>query len=229
MTNRSPITLGARFIVLSLIFGVFGIFNTGSTLAAKNKGEETRTTDAQVGSSQSSGQLIANGSVTVNGNKAITGTTVFTDSNIAVDCAKGNSAVIDLGKLGRVELVAGTKMTLRFSDGLISGNIQDGKAVVTSPPDVKVDVKTPTETVTSSCVQVSQTQECITPVAVQGFTQCVPVAAAAPVPIPIHRGVSRWAIAGIAGGAAAVAAGAAVAASDEENNVIITQASPTTP
>jgi hypothetical protein len=229
MSNRSPRKFRARVLVLSLIVGALGIFNTDSTLAAKNKGVETQAAGAQGGTSQVNGQLIANGPVTINGNKAITGTTVFTDSNIAVDCAKGNSAVIDLGKLGRVELVAGTKMTLRFSDGLISGNIQDGKAVVTSPPDVKVDVKTPTETVTSSCVQVSQTQECITPVAVQGFTQCVPVAAAAPVPIPIHRGVNRWAIAGIAGGAAAVAAGAAVAASDEENNVIITQASPTTP
>jgi hypothetical protein len=228
MSNRWSKTFWARFLVLSLILGVFGIFNTGSTLAAKNRGEETQATGGQDGSSQLSGQLIASGAVTVNGNKAITGTTVFTDSNIAVDCAKGNSAVIDLGRLGRVEMAAGTKMLLRFSDGLISGNIQDGKAVVTSPPDVKVDVKTPTETVTSSCVQVSQTQECITPVAVQGFTQCVPVAAvAAPVPIPISRGVSRWAIAGVAGGAAAVAA--AAAATSDDNDVIVTVASPTTP
>jgi hypothetical protein len=230
MSNRSPITLGKRFLVLSLIFGVSGIFNTGSTLAAKNRGEETRTTGAQDGSSQLSGQLIANGAVTVNGNKAITGTTVFTDSNIAVDCAKGNSAVIDLGRLGRVELVAGTKMTLRFSDRLISGNVQDGKAVVSAPPDVKVNVNTPTETVTSTCVQTTTTQECITPVAVQGFTQCVPVVAAAPapVPIPVSRGLGGWAIGGIVAGAGGVAAAAAIA-SDDDNDVIITQASPTTP
>jgi hypothetical protein len=228
MSNRWPKTFWARFLVLSLLLGVFGIFNTGSTLAAKNRGEETQATGAQDGSAQLSGQLIASGAVTVNGNKAITGTTVFTDSNIAVDCAKGNSAVIDLGRLGRVEMAAGTKMTLRFSDGLISGNIQDGKAVVSSPPDVKVDVKTPTETVTSNCVQTTTTQECITPVAVQGFTQCVPVAAvAAPVPIPVSHGVSRWAIAGVAGGAAAVAA--AAAATSDDNDVIVTVASPTTP
>jgi hypothetical protein len=229
MSNRWPKTFWARFLVLSLILGVFGIFNTGSTLAAKNRGEETQATGAQDGSAQLSGQLIASGAVTVNGNKAITGTTVFTDSNIAVDCAKGNSAVIDLGRLGRVEMAAGTKMTLRFSDGLISGNIQDGKAVVSSPPDVKVDVKTPTETVTSNCVQTTTTQECITPVAVQGFTQCVPVVAAAPapVPIPVSHGVSRWAIAGVAGGAAAVAA--AAAATSDDNDVIVTVASPTTP
>lgn len=228
MLNRSPITFGARCLVL-LIFCAFGIFNTGATLAAKNRGEETRITDAQSGSSQLSGQLIASGAVTVNGNKAITGTTVFSESNIAVDCAKGNTAVIDLGRLGRVEMVAGTKMMLRFSDGLISGNIQDGKAVISTPPDVKVDVKTPTETVTSTCVQTSQTQECITPVAVQGFTQCAMPVVAAPVPIPVGRGgLSPWAIGGIAAGAAAVAAGAA-AASNDDHTRIITVASPTTP
>jgi hypothetical protein len=230
MLNRSLITFGARFLVLSLIFGVFGIFNTGSTLAAKNRGEETLATDAQNGSAQLSGQLIASGAVTVNGNKAITGTTVFTDSNIAVDCAKGNSAIIDLGKLGRVELVAGTKLMLRFSDGLISGDLQDGKAVISTPADVKVDVSTPNGPVTATCVQT--TQECITPVAVQGFTQCVPVVAAAPVParvpIPVSRGLSGWAIGGIVAGAGGVAAAAAIAA-DDDNDVVVTVASPTTP
>jgi hypothetical protein len=229
MSNRSLITFGARFLVLSLIFGVFGIFNTGSTLAAKNRGEETLTTSAQGANSQLSGQLIASGAVTVNGNKAITGTTVFTNSNIAVDCAKGNSAIIDLGKLGRVELVAGTKLMLRFSDGLISGDLQDGKAVISTPADVKVDVGTPNGPVTATCVQT--TQECVTPVAVQGFTQCVPVVAAAPapVPIPISRGLSGRAIAAIAGAGAAGVAAAAAIASDDDNDVVVTVASPTTP
>jgi hypothetical protein len=230
MSNRWPKTFGAKFLVLSLIFGVFGIFNSGATLAAKNRGEETLTTEAQNGSSQLSGQLIASGAVAINGNKAITGTTVFTDSNIAVDCAKGNSAVIDLGKLGRIELVAGTRMNLRFSDGLISGDIQDGKATVSAPQDVKVTVSTPTETVTSNCVQT--TQECVTPVAVQGFTQCVPVVAAAPapvpVPIPVSRGLSGWALGGILAGTGGIVAASAATASDD-NTTIVTVASPTTP
>src|SRR4030095_1635906 len=131
MSIRSFVTLKVRtFILLSVLCASLA-FNIGSTLAAQNRGAAAA--NAQTGNSQLNGQLIANGPVTVNGNKAITGTTVFTGSNVVVDCAKGNSAIVNLGKLGRIELVAGTKMTLRFSDGLISGNIQDGKADIKTP------------------------------------------------------------------------------------------------
>src|SRR5262245_57538872 len=157
MSNRLLITLGGRFLVLSLIFGALGIFNTGSTLAAKKKGADPKAAVAQTGNSQLNGQLIANGPVTVNGNNAITGTTVFTDSNIAVDCAKGNNAIVNLGRLGRIDLVPGTKMILRFSDGLISGDLQDGKAVISTPKDVRVEVKTPDGVVTTNCVQGAKT------------------------------------------------------------------------
>ena len=178
MSNCSPRKLGARVLILSLFLSIFSVFNMGSTLAAQNRGAAPA--NAQSGNSQVTGQLIANGPVTVNGNKAITGTTIYTGSNVVVDCAKGNSAIVNLGKLGRIELVAGTKMTLRFSDGLISGNIQDGKAVISTPGGVKVEVNTPDGgVVTSNCVKV---QECVTPVAVQGYVPCVPVVTAVPVP-----------------------------------------------
>src|SRR5262245_56812378 len=225
MSNRSTIKLGARFLVLSLIFNAFGIFSAGSTLAAKNRSVETQTAGAQDGNSQLNGQLIANGPVTVNGNKAITGTTVFNGSNIVVDCAKGNSAVVNLGRLGRVELVAGTKMTLRFSEGLISGDLQDGKAVISTPQDVRVEVKTPDGVVTSNCAQVQQTS-CVTPVAVQGFTQCVPVVAAAPRGLPPPRGFSPW---WLVGAGAAGAAGIGAAAAGGEEGPITPPASPTRP
>jgi hypothetical protein len=233
MLNRSTTRLVARVLVLTLIFSAFGTFNTGSTLAANNRNVGPQTAGSQDSTSQLNGQLIANGPVTVNGNKAITGTTVFTDSNIAVDCTSGNSAVINLGKLGRIDLVGGTKMTLRFSDGLISGELQDGKAIISAPQDVKVEVKTADGVVTSNCVQqtVQQTSTCVTPVAVQGFTQCVPVVAAAapaPIPIPVGGGLGGWAIAGIAGGAAAVT-GAAVAIADNDDDGLFVPVSPVTP
>lgn len=225
MSNCSPRTLGARILILSLFLSSSLVFNTGSTLAAQNRGAAQA--NAQSGNSQLTGQLIANGPVTVNGNKAITGTTVFTDSNVVVDCAKGNSAIVNLGKLGRIEFVAGTKMTLRFSDGLISGNIQDGKAVISTPGGVKVEVNTPDGgVVTSNCVKV---QECVTPVAVQGFVQCVPVVAAVPVrgvPVPVG-GLGPWAIAGALAGVAGVAAATVATEGDEDN--IPPVVSPTTP
>jgi hypothetical protein len=224
MSNCSPRTLGARILILSLFLSSSLVFNMGSTLAAQNR--DAAPANAQSGNSQLTGQLIANGPVTVNGNKAITGTTVFNGSNVAVDCAKGNSAIVNLGKLGRIELVAGTKMTLRFSNGLISGNIQDGKANISTPDGVKVEINTPDGgVVTSNCVKV---QECVTPVAVQGFVQCVPVVAAVPVYSPaggVNNRVLAAALLGTAGGAAAFAA----FAGDDEDIIPIAVVSPTRP
>jgi hypothetical protein len=221
-----PVRLGVRTLILLMFLSISLVFNIGSTLAAKNRGAAPAS--AQSGNSQITGQLIANGPVTVNGNKAITGTTVFTGSNVVVDCAKGNSAIVNLGKLGRIELVAGTKMTLRFSDGLISGNIQDGKADIKTPDGVKVQVSTPDgKVVSDNCVKV---QECVTQVAVQGFVQCVPVVAAAPAPVPVVGGLSNAALAGVLlGTAGGVGAIAGITAGEEEEVLAVPVVSPTRP
>jgi len=212
MSICSSVTLGVRTLILLLFLSASLVFNMGSTLAAKNRGAAAA--NAQTGNSQLKGQLIASGPVTVNGNNAITGTTIFTDSNIVVDCAKGNSAIVNLGYLGRIELVPGTKMTLRFKDGMISGDLQDGKAIINTPGGVKVAVNTPDGVVSSDCAQ-----SCVTPVAVQGFVQCAVVAPAPPrVPVP-PAGLSGRAIAAILAGAGAGGAAAAAAAGGEENNL----------
>src|SRR5215510_1396548 len=194
MSFCSSVSHRGRVLIMLLVLSASLVFNTGSTLAAKNRGAAA--VNAQTGNSQLKGQLIASGPVTINGNKAITGTTVFTDSNIVVDCAKGNSAIVNLGYMGRIELVPGTKMTLRFKDGVISGDLQDGKAIINTPGGVKVAVNTPDGVVSSDCAQ-----SCVTPVAVQGFVQCAVVAAPAPAPPPPlpPGGLSGRAIAAILG------------------------------
>jgi len=221
MSNCSSVTRGVRILVLLLFLSSSLVFNMGSTLAAKNSGAAA---NAQNENSQLKGQLIANGPVTINGNKAITGTTVFTGSNIVVDCAQGNTALVNLGNLGRIELVPGTKLTLRFSNGLITGDLQDGKAVISTPPGVKVAVNTPDGVVSADCVQ-----SCVTPVAVQGFVQCAAVAPAPPAPPPPPAGLNRWAIAGILAGAGAAGAAAATAGSSESAVIPVTAVSPTRP
>jgi hypothetical protein len=115
--------------------------------------------------------MIVAGSVTVNEKRAITGTTVFTDSRIAVACAKGSSAIVNLGKLGRVELSPGSKMILRFNDEMISGDLLEGKAVFSTPVGVKVAVNTPEGVSTSDGKEAA-----VTPVATQRGVRCVPVA-----------------------------------------------------
>lgn len=89
------------------------------------------------------GQLLVNGSVTLNGKHVITGTTVLNDSRISVACTSGNSATINLGKLGRLELAAGAQMVVRFSEGLISGELIAGKAIVNNATGVRVAINTP--------------------------------------------------------------------------------------
>ena len=89
------------------------------------------------------GQLTANGEVTVNGKKAITGSSVFNDSRVSVTCASATSAIVNLGKLGRIQLSPGTQMVVRFSEGLISGELLSGKAVVNNAVGVKVSITTP--------------------------------------------------------------------------------------
>jgi hypothetical protein len=89
------------------------------------------------------GQLLVNGAVTLNGKRAITGTTVISDSRISVACAAGNNATINLGKLGKIELNPGAQMVVRFSEGLISGELIIGQAVVKNAAGVKVAITTP--------------------------------------------------------------------------------------
>jgi len=198
MSDHSPKARKLTVTLLSLALGSFGAFNTGSTLAAKN----TKNSNAEMnGNTQQVGQLIVTGSVTVNDKRAITGTTVFTESRIAVACAKGSSALINLGRLGRIELMSGSKLVLRFTDGLIGGDLMEGKAVVNTPAGVKVAVNTP-DGVSSA----DGADAAVTPVVTQRGVRCVPVATAGSGSSGVIGGAALGAIlVGIGGGATAAA------------------------
>jgi hypothetical protein len=203
----------ALVTLLSLTLCVFGAFNTGSTLAAK-KPQNPNTGVAKSGNQQV-GQLIATGLVSVNEKKAITGTAVFSDSRIAVECSKGSRAIVDLGKLGRIELIEGSKMALRFTDGMISGELREGKAVVNSPAGVKVAINTPKGLFSADGQDAAVTQ-CIAQ-----ETQCVAVTTACATCAPPQRIPSVFggrALAGILGGiGAGVGVAAAVSGGEEQN------------
>jgi formylmethanofuran dehydrogenase subunit C len=78
--------------------------------------------------------------VTVNGQSAISGATVFSDSTITT--AANSSAVVSLGKLGRVELLPGSSMKLGFTESSISGSLEAGRARVSTPANVSVNIAT---------------------------------------------------------------------------------------
>src|SRR5215510_930561 len=195
--------------LLSLALGFFGVFNTGSTLAAKNP---KNTSSDAARNSQQIGQLIVTGSVTVNDKRAITGTTVFTESRIAVACAKGSSALVNLGRLGRIELTSGSKLVLRFTDGLISGDLLEGKAVVSTPAGVKVAVNTP-DGVSSA----DGADAAVTPVVTQRGVRCVPVAVSSGSSSVLGSTALGAILVGTGGG---VAAAAVLAIREEESFTI---------
>ena len=87
-----------------------------------------------------SGELSVSGDVTVNGQKVITGGTIFSDSVVLT--AKDSSAVVSLGKLGRIELLANTSVRLSFADNSIMGLVDSGRARVSTPAGVSVNLTT---------------------------------------------------------------------------------------
>jgi len=95
-------------------------------------------TPGQLG--QTGGELSASGQVTINGQNAISGATVFSDSTVTT--AKGSSAVVSLGKLGRVELLPDTTMKISFTDTGITGALESGRTRVSIPSGVSATITT---------------------------------------------------------------------------------------
>lgn len=126
MIRKPTLLRKALSVVLMLSVGGFYTMSATSVLAQT--------------AAKSSGELSVVGSATINGTTAISGATVFNDSRVKT--APNGAATINLGKLGRIELGADTEMTLRFTDGSIGGNLVAGRAVVSAPAGVMVNVAT---------------------------------------------------------------------------------------
>jgi len=97
-------------------------------------------TPGQLGQTGTSGELSVSGQVTVNGQSAISGATVFSDSTI--ETAANSSAVVSLGKLGRVELLPGTIMKVSFNETGITAMLESGRARVSIPQGIGATVNT---------------------------------------------------------------------------------------
>jgi hypothetical protein len=93
-------------------------------------------------SQKNQGKLLqSEGQVSVNGTAAISGATVFSDSTITT--AARSSAVVSLGKLGRVEVLPSSTMKLVFSDTNVSvGMLDQGRVRISSSSNVTAKVTT---------------------------------------------------------------------------------------
>jgi hypothetical protein len=91
---------------------------------------------ALAGSGKAAGELLVTGKsingetpfVTVNGETAKTGRSVFSSSTIATP--DNATAIINLGKTGRIELAPNTTFTVNFNEKGITGSLSSGTVTV---------------------------------------------------------------------------------------------------
>jgi hypothetical protein len=88
------------------------------------------------------GDITVSGQVTVNGQSVVSNSTVVSGSNIVT--GNNSTAVISLGKIGRVEVLADTTITLKFNDTGITGiiNGSSGKVRVSNTAGVATTITT---------------------------------------------------------------------------------------
>lgn len=91
------------------------------------------------------GEITVTGQVTVNGQPAVSNSTVLSGATIVA--GTDSSAVINLGKTGRIEVLANSSLTLRFTDNSIVGILSEGKARVSNAAGVATTVTTKDTTV----------------------------------------------------------------------------------
>jgi hypothetical protein len=85
--------------------------------------------------------------VLVNGDRSFTGRSVFSSGTIAT--TETTSAIINLGKIGRVEVAPASVLTLTFSDNSISGVLSSGDVRVANADGVAVRINTPNDVITN--------------------------------------------------------------------------------
>lgn len=97
------------------------------------------------------GEITVTGQVTVNGQTAVSSSTIVSGS--VIETGANSSAVVSLGKLGRIELSADTNFTLRFSENSITGILSQGKARISNAAGVATSVATKDATVIADAGQ----------------------------------------------------------------------------
>lgn len=91
-------------------------------------------------SPDTTGEISVIGQVTVNGQPAVSNSTVVSGSTIATGA--NSSAIVSLGKTGRVELAADSNITLKFANNSIVGVLSSGKARVSNSAGVATTITT---------------------------------------------------------------------------------------
>jgi hypothetical protein len=97
------------------------------------------------------GDITVSGQVTVNGQPAVSNSTIL--SGAVITTADNSSAVISLGKTGRLEVLANSDITLRFSENSIVAILSEGKVRVSNSAGIATTVTTKHATVIADAGQ----------------------------------------------------------------------------
>lgn len=97
------------------------------------------------------GDITVSGQVTVNGQAVVSNSTVTSGSNIMT--GDNSTAIISLGKAGRVELLANSSLTLKFSSTEIVGVGLTGKARVSNAAGVATTITSKDATILADAGQ----------------------------------------------------------------------------
>jgi hypothetical protein len=129
------VTLAGALSNLLKIIGFIAIFPlmAGAVLAQSSR--------------KATGEVVSASQVTINGFSAISGMTVF--SNNQIKTGHQGAAIINLGKLGRIEFGSGADMTLRFSERGIGGDLRSNRMVISAGAGIPITVITSKGVVTT--------------------------------------------------------------------------------
>ena len=97
------------------------------------------------------GEITVTGQVSVNGQNAVSNSTIISGSTIVTGA--DSSAVISLGKTGRIEVSANSNLVLNFSDASIVGILNSGNARVANAVGVSTTITTKDATVIADAGQ----------------------------------------------------------------------------
>lgn len=86
------------------------------------------------------GEITVSGQVTVNGQAVTSGSTVVSGSVIATGA--NSTAIVSLGKAGRVEVAENSELNLKFTENSITGILNSGKAKVAENAGVAATITT---------------------------------------------------------------------------------------
>ena len=97
------------------------------------------------------GEITVTGQVSVNGQPAVSGSAIVSGSTIVT--AANSSAIVNLGKNGRIEVLDESSLTLKFTENSITGMLSTGKIRVSNAAGIGTTFTTANSTVIADSSQ----------------------------------------------------------------------------